>query len=86
MLTFLIPIIVDLWALDPPWGSLIGVSFFMGGLLGCLMWSKVGDICGRRKIVMATTLCVAVTTFATAFVYDIGSLLLCYFLLGFGNP
>jgi len=85
MLTFLIPIIVDLWALDPPWGSLIGVAFFMGGFLGCLIWSKICDIIGRRKIIISTTLLVAVSTFATAFVKDIGCLLVCYFLLGFGN-
>merc|ERR1719317_1729129 len=55
MLTFLIPILVDLWELNPPWGSMIGVAFFIGGLIGCLSWSKFGDISGRRKIVISTT-------------------------------
>jgi len=84
LLTFLIPIIQDIWDLQSPWDSMIGVVFFIGGLFGALTFPKLSDIHGRRKIIIYCSIILSVAGTAMAFVTNLYSLLICRFFSGAG--
>jgi MFS family permease len=84
LLTFLIPVIEDIWDLQSPWGSMIGMCVFFGGLVGSPIFSKISDIYGRRKVLIFCAFVVALAGTFTAFVTNIYCLLVCRFFTGIG--
>jgi len=84
LITFLMPIFEDLHGLRSPWNSMIEVSFFIGGLIGALTFSKLSDEYGRSKIVTTCAIILSSAGTATAFVTNLTSLLVCRFFSGAG--
>ena len=68
---FLIPIIKDDQNLASPWDSLIAVAFFIGTLLGNIIWSKLADIHGRKKAIIFGFLIKAIAATATGLATNI---------------
>jgi len=85
LLTFLIPIVEDIWDLASEYDFLIGVSFFMGELVGNFVFAKLSDIYGRKTIVRWQCLIVACSFLATAYTSNVGEMLVTYAIIGFGN-
>jgi len=84
LLTFLMPIIQDIWDLQDPWDSMIGVVFFIGGLFGALTFPKLSDVHGRRKVIIYCAIILSVAGTVMAFVTNLYSLLICRFFSGAG--
>jgi len=84
--TFLIPLLDDVWTLESPWDSMIGIAFFVGTMAGNLCWSKVGDIYGRWRAILYGSFVLATFTTATALASNITGILICRFLTGVGTP
>lgn len=85
MPTFLIPILRDVWALDRPWDSMIGIVFFVGTMFGNLFWSKFADIHGRKKAIIFASFVLAASTTFTGITNGLITLLICRFFTGCGT-
>jgi len=84
LLTFLIPIIGDLWDLQSPWDSMIGVFVFIGMFVGGLIFSKTSDVYGRKKLIILCATILSLAGTVTVFVTNLYSLLVCRFFSGVG--
>jgi len=84
--TFLIPILDDVWDLEGPYDSMIGMTFFVGTIAGNFLWAKVGDIYGRKRAIIYSAFVIATFSTATAATWNLPVMLLCRFLSGLGNP
>jgi len=84
MMTFLIPVLQDVWDLESPWDSMIGIVFLVGVLCASINWSKIGDIYGRRTTLIWGITILAISTTATIFVTNIYQLYICRFIGGLG--
>jgi len=65
---------------------MIGIAFFVGTLGGNLIWSKVGDIYGRKRAIIYGSFVLATFTTVTAAASNLTGLLFCRFLTGVGTP
>jgi len=83
--TFLMPLLRDVWDLDGPWDSMIGIVFFVGTMFGNLLWSKVADIHGRKKAIIFASFVLAASTTLTGVANSVTPLLICRFFTGCGT-
>lgn len=83
--TFLIPILRDVWFLEGPWDSMIGIVFFVGTMFGNLLWSKVADIHGRKWAIIFASVVLAASTTVTGMSNSLTTLLICRFFTGCGT-
>jgi len=83
--TFLIPILRDVWDLQGPWDSMIGIIFFVGTMFGNLLWSKIADIYGRKITIRSASFVLAATTTITGMAPGLTTLLICRFFTGWGT-
>merc|ERR1719427_1724271 len=84
MMTFLIPIVEDIWNLKSIWGSMVPIIYWVGVMFGSVFWAKVADVQGRRKAIICGVILTAIATTATVFVTGIYALLICRFCSGLG--
>jgi len=83
--TFLIPLLRDVWALEGPWDSMIGIVFFVGTMFGNLLWSKIADIHGRKKAIIFASFVLAASTTLTGISNGLTTVLICRFFTGCGT-
>jgi len=84
LLTFLMPILKDLWDLESPWDSMIGIALFIGSFAGAIVFSKISDKFGRKKVIMLCAMILSLAGIVTALVTHIYAMLLCRFFSGLG--
>jgi MFS family permease len=84
MMPFVIPILQDIWDLPSYWNSLMSDAFVLGVFIANLLWAKLADIYGRRKVILIGLTTMSISTTMTIFVTDVYCLLICRFFAGLG--
>ena len=84
LISFVMAALAVQWSLDGATLSWIGSVGFVGMALGASLGGSVADRVGRRFVFAATLLIYGVATGAAAFSWNVASLLIFRFLIGFG--
>jgi putative MFS transporter len=84
LIGFTLPLFGSLWNLSATWLGWIGASALAGSLVGSLLFGRVADQIGRKRIFQASILWYSVFTALTALAWGPASLLTLRFLAGIG--
>src|SRR4029450_10421866 len=84
LIGFTLPLFGSLWGLSATWLGWIGASALAGSLVGSLLFGRVADQTGRKRIFQASILWYSILTALTALAWGPASLLTLRFLAGIG--
>jgi putative MFS transporter len=84
LISFIMAALAQQWELTPATVAWIGSVGFIGMALGASLGGSVADRVGRRFVFAATLLVYGLATGAAAFSWNVASLLVFRFLIGFG--
>jgi putative MFS transporter len=84
LISFIMAALAQQWELAPATVAWIGSVGFIGMALGASLGGSVADRVGRRFVFAATLLVYGLATGAAAFSWNVASLLVFRFLIGFG--
>ncbi len=81
-LPYALPYLRDEWAIDDQTTALITSAAFLGQMIGSLFGSYLGDVFGRRPVIIASTIGSAVLTTAVGFAQSPEQLMVLRFVSG----
>ena len=84
LLSFLSPLLEDVWNLTPQKAAFIISVLFAGSLIGTLVLGPMGDVYGRRPIYLISSIFVSIFGLGTSFAGNYYVLLIMIFCVGFG--
>src|SRR5918995_93002 len=84
LIGFTLPLFGSIWNLSATWLGWIGASALAGSLVGSLLFGRVADRMGRKRIFQASILWYSVFTALTALAWGPASLFALRFLAGIG--
>ncbi|MGH8936736.1 MAG: MFS transporter [Acidimicrobiia bacterium] len=84
LIGFTFPVFRQLWDLSGAWLGVLGSSALAGSLLGSLVWGRLADRVGRRRVFQNTILWYSAFTALTALAWGPTSLVIFRFLAGIG--
>ena len=84
LLSFLSPLLGDVWNLSREKAALIISVLFAGSLFGTLILGPMGDVYGRRPIYLISSTLVSLFGLGTSFASSYYALLTMIFCVGFG--
>lgn len=79
-----LPVLQKQWNISPTWEGLLAASAVVGMLIGALVFGRLTDRLGRKKMYLIDLLCFFVFAALTAVSQDLWQLLIFRFLLGAG--
>lgn len=84
LIGFTLPLFGSIWDLSATWLGWIGASALAGSLVGSLLFGRVADQLGRKRVFQTSILWYSVFTALTALAWGPASLLALRFLAGIG--
>src|ERR671911_663912 len=84
LIGFTLPLFGSIWNLSATWLGWIGASALAGSLVGSLLFGRVADRMGRKRVFQASILWYSVITALTALAWGPASLFALRFLAGIG--
>lgn len=81
---FAAPTLIQQWHISVHEIAFVTSSGFAGMFAGALAWGRLADMAGRRNTLIAAILVYTLGSLATAFVWDVPSLIVCRFITGIG--
>ncbi|WP_053063951.1 MFS transporter [Caballeronia mineralivorans] len=83
-IAFVAPEIVGAWKIAPAVIGLVFGAGLLGGLIGAVIFGRIGDSKGRKPTLLCAILLVAIGSFATPFSSSITTLIVALFFTGIG--
>ena len=81
---FVLPVVVKAWSLGGGEAGLIAASSAIGGIFGALAAGRIGDVYGRRRVMMWALAIYASASLVSAFAWDWQAFLVARIVAGFG--
>jgi len=85
IIAFILPVVTALWGLSSGETGLLGSSLLIGYLFGALSAGALGDVIGRKKVMLGALAIYAIATLIAAMSPSWEFLFVCRVLAGFGT-
>jgi putative MFS transporter len=85
VIAFILPVLIAKWSLSSTDAGILASSSYIGVLLGALTAGVLGDLIGRRRIMMWALAIFCLASLASAFAQDTSTFFLLRLIAGFGT-